>query len=234
MRKNEENLGGNVSMLSVLENISIIMFFVLQPLLECFIYWKLQMIHLVGEAIEDEELPLWGLPDSIPSLNKETAPEERVAYQETQLTKEHDLFYESLYQSVAENCSIDSDNPYTYEDTLPVFSMVEASESVSTVKEPMKATARIKDYRMGEQVWTVEVVGEEQGYIHVSDGTARAWLNANEFGQFFKGDILTMLIERKGEQLQILQMELLQRKSKDFLIYDEEEEAIEHLEAITA
>lgn len=96
--------------------------------------------------------------------------------------------------------------------------------SISSVQQIYSATAnaQIGDYLLGEQVWVAEVVGTEQGYLHISDGTARAWINASNSYLFNRGDILLLSVLRLDEnEIEVEKIELLQCVSNDFIITDE-------------
>lgn len=84
------------------------------------------------------------------------------------------------------------------------------------------ANAKISEQRLGEQLWVVEVVGEEQGYLHVSDGSGRAWINFNGFGNFSRRDILSVLVNRENDlRLNLIDADLLQQFSTEFSMADE-------------
>ena len=167
-------------------------------------------------------VPLWG----IHAIQKELICEEPVVYAASEMTNDQEQFFQSFFNSVAisvqEDCSneappeaIDSDmlTMDAWEDTP---ARVEVSQRLSA-----KANARIADHLVGEQLWVVEVVGEEQGYLHVSDGSGRAWVEALTFGTFDKGDILSILVERTEENiLSTKALDILQKKSFDFAIED--------------
>lgn len=203
-------------MLTILEQLTIYLFFVLQVLLDTYCYWKLQMIQLVGEDLTDEEIPLWGMPQQLQEPIIVSGGVEHDEYKVSNIGKEEERFFESLFKVIDEDCTqqdIIHHNTFVQEEEEPAFIMT---------PEPTVQKSQIKDYLMGEQFWTVEVVGEEQGYIHVSDGTARAWINTSSFGQFFKGDILSMVVIREKESVAAKFVELLQRRSEDFVIYDDD------------
>lgn len=87
-----------------------------------------------------------------------------------------------------------------------------------------KASHKISEGYVGEQLWVVEVVVYEQSYIHVSDGESRAWLNLRKLGKANKGDILSLLVERdESDQLYVVKVDVLQQKSNDFALEIEEE-----------
>ncbi|WP_282156230.1 hypothetical protein [Cytobacillus gottheilii] len=221
-------------MLSIAETMSIHFFFILNCMFDMYQYWVYQMIYLTDE-VKDEELPLWGMPAS-----KETVVEvitQETNYEETEISNEQLAFAEALASSlVNDDCLPPEDPNQEYEEIGNYSSTYNHQEAldhpapaINHEIESISATARIKDFLMGEQSWIAEVVGEEQGYLHISDGTARTWVNANPFGQFFKGDILSLSVIREGEHINLLGLTILQRKSSDFVIYDEEE-GFEHLE----
>lgn len=87
------------------------------------------------------------------------------------------------------------------------------------------ANSTIGEYCIGEQLWVAEVIGEEQEYIHASDGSGRVWIDTKGFGNFRRGDILSLLVERKTEHIvKLLAAEILQEFSDDFSMLDEIED----------
>lgn len=84
------------------------------------------------------------------------------------------------------------------------------------------ADSTIGSYLLGEQIWVAEVVGEEQGCIHVSDGTGRAWIDTGVATHFGKGDILSLFVDRKTNLIvDLLKAETLQVFSTDFSMLDD-------------
>lgn len=106
----------------------------------------------------------------------------------------------------------------------------------TSMDKQLSATAshKINDTYIGEQLWIVEVVGYEQNYLHVSDGATRTWLNIDGFNNIHHGDILSVLVERNlTEHLKVIDIDILQKKSKDFAIEFEdiefEDESLEQV-----
>lgn len=215
--------------------------------------------------------PAVSIPVAAPAIpEKETMP----VYEESQLTSEHESFFDAL-ASIAEPASV----PSSEEDEIPFMEtapsiqenemeaeeyvswdqVVAESEAVETdtkeepiaeseflkmedwKEEPMpvsmstqlsaKASHKIGEGFVGEQLWVVEVVGYEQSYIHVSDGDSRAWLNLRKLHRANKGDILTLLVERdESDQLHVLRVDVLQQKSSDFALEIEEELEYQHVD----
>lgn len=117
------------------------------------------------------------------------------------------------------------EKPSTESEFLTMDDWEETPMPVS-MNSNLSATAshKINDKFYGEQLWVVEVVGYEQSYIHVSDGDSRAWLNLHKFKNANKGDILSILVERDmSDQLHVLDIDVLQQKSRDFALEVDEE-----------
>ncbi len=167
-------------------------------------------------------IPLWGLP----VINKELAKQE---YVPTFLTDEQDDYFASLI-----DC-INSTEEEILEEVQGV-AQAKVDDSILTMDswqgetEPVAVTttlaatanAKITDSLIGEQLWVVEVIGEEQEYLHVSDGSGRAWINAENFGQLGKRDILSVLVHRQSDlRVELVAVEVLQRHSSEFSLLDE-------------
>lgn len=164
--------------------------------------------------------------DEIPFL--ETAP----SNQENEMEAEEYVSWDQVVaeSEVAENETkeeIISESEFlTMEDWKEEPMPVSMSNQLSA-----KASHKIGEGFVGEQLWVVEVVGYEQSYIHVSDGESRAWLNLRKLHRANKGDILTLLVERdESDQLHVLQVDVLQQKSTDFALEIEEELENEHID----
>lgn len=164
--------------------------------------------------------------DEIPFL--ETAP----SNQENEMEAEEYVSWDQVVaeSEVAENETkeeIISESEFlTMEDWKEEPMPVSMSNQLSA-----KASHKIGEGFVGEQLWVVEVVGYEQSYIHVSDGESRAWLNLRKLHRANKGDILTLLVERdESDQLHVLQVDVLQQKSTDFALEIEEEFDNEHID----
>lgn len=67
------------------------------------------------------------------------------------------------------------------------------------------AEHEIIERHIGFQSWVCQVVGTEQDYIHISDGTARAWANISLFGrEFNQGDIVFLEVSMNANQTLIV------------------------------
>lgn len=184
---------------------------------------------MIAHSDSKETLPLWGLPSGeVVSLVIGNAIVEK-AYVESKTTEEHTVFLASL---LIEDCS-EPQNPLTYTDEehqdMLTMDQWQAEPTPVSVKKQLAATAsaKISDLVLGEQLWVVEVVGEEQGYAHVSDGSARAWVDVASFGTVMKGDILSILIERSQDlRVRSLDVDILQRRSMEFELLDEIESEV--------
>lgn len=187
----------------------------------------------------NKALPLWGMPSAeVISLAIGNAKVEK-AYEASEITEEHNVFLASL---LIEDCP-EPQIPFVYSDDskedMLTMDQWQAEPTPVMVTRQLAATAsaKIADLAFGVQLWVVEVVGEEQGYVHVSDGSARAWVDVASFGKILKGDILSILIDRSEDlRIRALDADILQRRSTDFELLDELEwaEVNEERELITA
>lgn len=166
-------------------------------------------------SASEENTILWGLPRSSSTLTEE------IKYVETKIDKEHDNYVGDVVSFIAAEDESSDDNERdmlsmeAWTDELP-------SSNVGSVLAA-KATAKISDMLLGEQLWVVEVVGEEQGYLHVSDGSGRAWINATNYHIFGRKDILSVLVNRTTDiGVELIEADILQKHSSDFCIVDEE------------
>ena len=230
------------------------------------------------ELTEEDIKKGWGfnqptvlMPVAAPAIPKEeTSP----IYEESQLTAEHESFFDSLASlsepapaasneenviPFIETAPLTHENEMVAEEYVSWDQVVAESEHTQTdskkeaiqesefltmedwKEEPMpvsmstqlsaKASHKIGEGYIGEQLWVVEVVGYEQSYIHVSDGESRAWLNLRKLGKANKGDILSLLVERdESDQLYVMKVDVLQQKSNDFALEIEEELDYQHTE----
>lgn len=207
-------------MLFLLEQILIHLFFVLSLILEGYFYFLIQMNRLT--ETDCEEIPLWGMPLEV---KEPPVPVVQEVYQESKIAAEHEAFLNDIAQSLTDaNCPKPDYPMYENIDILSMDAWMEEPAAIAvTPRLSTTATARIKDHLIGEQTWVVEVVGEEQEYIHISDGSARAWVNIEGFGHLLCGDILSLLVERSPDQsLSVQNVDILQRRSADFIIPDED------------
>lgn len=217
-------------MLAVLETFSVYLFFLLYTLFQCYSLWQSNMSKLTYKE-ETEDLPLWGMPQVV--ADNPISDVTEVKYEKSTLTDKHLAFVDDMVNSLSaskEDCSQSFDDDLiTMDDWKEEPSPVEVSPRLSST-----ATARIVDYELGDQVWVVEVVGEEQDYLHISDGSAREWVNVEMFGRrFIKGDILSLLVERYNDRsITVKAADILQRTSNDFLIPDEQWYESEEHEAV--
>lgn len=210
-------------MLEVLETYAAYLFFILFTLLQGYSQWKADMTRVIKQENDIEEMPLWGMPHPseftgvIPEVNKPKPVD--VEYEKSHLTNDQQAFVSELINSINCKDSNDDDDLITMKDWEKNTEIKVAPRFSST------ATARIEDYELGEQVWVVEVVGEEQNYLHISDGTAREWINIEHFNcsdEISKGDILSLLVERHNDRrITVKSIEILQKVSHDFSIPDE-------------
>lgn len=189
-------------------------------------------VYLTPSQSQEDVTPLWGLPVFEQSSIETSKP----LYESSQLTDTHETFLDGLVNGFEESTpetQFDCTNDYYEHESI----MMNSDEWLSmdswenepqpiAFKEslPLLATAQIADYEIGEQVWIVQVVGEEQGYIHVSDGSGRAWVNAESFGSIGKGDYLSMMVERVDvTHVNALQIDMIQQHSSEFSLVDDYE-----------
>lgn len=169
---------------------------------------------------EKEELTLWGYY----SLSTEPYIEEQIVYAPSEITMEQDQFFQSFLQpivnSTQEDCIMNAPSEPIEDDMLTMDAWNDEPAPVEVSKRlAAKADTRISEHKIGEQLWVVEVVGEEQGYIHVSDGSGRAWVETIAYGCFGKGDILSILVDRTIQnQVFAKAVDVLQKKSLEFAI----------------
>lgn len=93
------------------------------------------------------------------------------------------------------------------------------------------ADCQIADGRFGLQSWVVRIVGREKEYLHVADGTARTWINAENFlsKNLQYGDLLFIEVERSKEGLKVETLNILER-SHDYPISHNESEEVKYYE----
>ncbi|WP_107936506.1 hypothetical protein LG296_20735 (plasmid) [Ureibacillus chungkukjangi] len=77
------------------------------------------------------------------------------------------------------------------------------------------ADCRIADGQLGYQTWTAMIVGMESEYLHIADGTARTWINVENFmnKSFYNGDVIFIEVERQQDGLHVQTLNILQRSS---------------------
>ena len=172
---------------------------------------------------EKDDLTQWGYN----SLQREPIVEEPVVYTPSEMSLEQEQFFTSFFNpivnSTQEDCITNVSNVDIESDMLLMDAWEEQPTPVEVSQRlSAKADSRIVEQKVGEQLWVVEVVGEEQGYLHVSDGSARAWVEAVAYGTFDKGDILSILVERTIENHVFARaVDILQKNSTDFAIEED-------------
>lgn len=193
------------------------------------IYYSFAKFELPKQV---EVQPLWGyhaltvqplIHESTDCIVSQSTMEEPVKYIASQLNTEQELFLTSFLNQInhiQNDCITPPSNEEVENEMLSMDDWKEEPAPVSVNKRlAAKADTRILDNKFGEQLWVIEIVGEEQGYLHVSDGSARAWVDAIEFGTFNKGDILSMLVDRNEQNHVIAKaIDLLQERSMHFAI----------------
>src|SRR5690606_7522162 len=112
------------------------------------------------------------------------------------------------------------------EDLLTVEDL---DDELSPMPVPEVATVKIADERLGLQQWTVVVVGKEQNYVHVYDGT-RVWVDMGEDATKVEiGDILELEVLRSQNCITVERYHYLgnqYRISEDYMIPDETPELL--------
>lgn len=117
------------------------------------------------------------------------------------------------------------------ENELSINDWLEEHIEIPSETNSSANTNKIADEIFGVQNWMVSVCGIEQDYIHVFDGS-RVWLHVgSKVDNIRHGDVLLIQVERTEKDIQILNIELLQRANHqeycipdemDYLYYDEE------------
>lgn len=178
-----------------------------------------------AEKEANEELPSWGLHLlSAEPVKEEPMIVEPIVYAPSEMTMEQEAFFQSFLNPIAEyvqaDCTNDASEEHMESDMLTMDAWEEQPTPVKvTPRLSAKADSRIAEHKLGEQLWVVEIVGEEQGYLHVSDGSARAWVEAISFGGFDKGDILSVMVDRTEQnQVYAKAIDILQKKSTEFAL----------------
>ncbi|MDQ0271240.1 hypothetical protein [Cytobacillus purgationiresistens] len=215
-------------MLILIEQVNIHLFFILTVVLDCYFYWLVQMNLLNSNDVSiKKEIPLWGLP-----IIEDLATEDvSFTYQLSEPSENETIFFNELSNEVFSEAAATScrqldplECPAHEEDEI--LSMDSWEEKPATVNVDkhlsINATTRISDEVLGLQKWVVEIVGEEQGYLHVSDGTSRVWVHAGAYESINKGDILSLTVDCQENNILVLDIEILQTISTDFIIIDEE------------
>lgn len=191
----------------------------------------------------EPELALWGLPREPMTYNPHLNNEQ--SYEKSELTIEQSSFFDQLASEFSfNNDAATSENtkeevivfelskeqePIQQDHMLSMEDWTDKVEPSVNIADDLTLTAdsSIGNLYIGKQKWVVEIIGEEQNFIHVSDGSGRSWVNAGGFGHFRQGDILSLLVDRKTDQIvDLLAAELLQEFSDEFSIYDEVEDEI--------
>jgi len=144
-------------------------------------------------------------------------------YEESALTSEQDSFFTMFAESINQVEVSSQASATGIVDKLSMEQWKEETEAVDvTPKLASIANAKIKDCIIGEQLWVVEVIGEEQDFLHVSDGSGRAWIDSKDIGTFTRKDIVSVLVNRKTDiQIELLAADVLQRHSTEFSMSDD-------------
>lgn len=158
------------------------------------------------------------------STTEDVVPvEEVVNYSPSVLREEEEMFFNSLLGTETVKAVETELEPQMIEEEEYLdFNNFTTDYPVSEelTNQTVLSIEKIDDYVMGMQQWTVEVVGQEQDFIHVSDGSSRTWLQViNQ--DVVNGDILELLVDRKShDSVELISMDLLQRRSLDYQMAD--------------
>lgn len=117
------------------------------------------------------------------------------------------------------------EQPINQNDFLSISDLqqVEKENQVVSSEYSKLATAKIADNTLGLQQWTVNVIGRERQFVHVSDGS-RIWLDLGKYVHDIRnGDVLSVDVERTSEQVRVVNATLLHSVSEEYLIPDEME-----------
>jgi hypothetical protein len=110
------------------------------------------------------------------------------------------------------------------EDCLTVNDLYEVGEVEIDEQYTELANAKIQDELRGKQQWTVNVIGLEKNYIHVSDGI-RIWLDIGNYASKVSiGDVLSVEVDRQIDRVEVLDISVLHQVSEDYMIIDEMDE----------
>lgn len=171
---------------------------------------------------------------------------ETTVYAQSVLSEEEESFFNSLVEAPAAQSSHEEDtffstlveappeqNMYEEDDYLDLNEFTTSHSLAENLTSQYAANKEsIGDFVLGIQEWTVEVIGSEQGYIHVSDGTSRTWLQVNS-QDVVNGDILKLQVDRKShDSILVNSIDLLQRRSLDYALTDILDYVEEYQEAI--
>ncbi|MFJ7890385.1 hypothetical protein ACIQYL_20195 [Lysinibacillus xylanilyticus] len=82
---------------------------------------------------------------------------------------------------------------------------------ISNVYEDMY-THKIIEEAMGMQTWVVRIIGTEDNFIHVSDGSARVWLDVSEYPNKLKelGSTVMLDVVSSNEKIEVASFSLLE------------------------
>lgn len=211
-------------MLLIIEQLLIHAAFIFMNVVQGLYELSLFLFHAEGQRPEQQQpesnvecRPLWGLPP-IESPVMET-PE--VLYTATTPTDEQNKFFAMLIDEIAGEPAESEDNTI-----LRMDSWQEEETTDVAVPSLLSATAnsKIGDSEIGEQLWVAEVIGEEQSYIHVSDGSGRAWIDCQQIGSFGRRDIVSLHVNRLTDaRVELITAELLQSHSEEFCLLDDDQ-----------
>ncbi|MCM3443959.1 MULTISPECIES: hypothetical protein [Metabacillus] len=116
--------------------------------------------------------------------------------------------------------------PLQQEDCLSLDDLIDSNEPMISSDYQAFATAKIADNIIGNQQWTVSVIGMEGSHIHVSDGR-RVWVDLGEKARSINPkDILSIEVNKKEdgkiEVIRTIKLEEGTFVSDEYVIPDEE------------
>lgn len=131
-------------------------------------------------------------------------------------------YFQSLENAEPIIMESDENNDFQRDNFLSISDLEIDEESPYISNEYTElATAKISDDTLGLQQWTVNVIGSERQFVHVSDGT-RIWIDLGKYTKnIHNGDILSLDVNRTIEKIEVINVKLLHSISEDYLIHDE-------------
>ncbi|QHA38698.1 hypothetical protein D5E69_22960 (plasmid) [Rossellomorea marisflavi] len=170
------------------------------------------------------ELLIEPVPEQSNVFSIEEVAEVNYTKSDIEGTPVEDLFNNLQVELAGESKRINYDDRPSYPDEEDCLTLNDLNnEWHVTIDDEYvsSANAKIKDELIGIQKWTVNVIGEEKQYIHVSDGD-RIWLDVGNYAsKITVGDIISVELDRQLEKIEIREVSILHHFSEDYMIYDE-------------
>ncbi|MEI2358392.1 hypothetical protein [Mesobacillus zeae] len=126
------------------------------------------------------------------------------------------------YADVDLSMDMDMGSLLPSEDCIQINDFEEEEKSFSPTGYENFASAKIVDCLQGAQKWVVSIIGQEDSYIHVSDGK-RIWLNVGDKAAKMKiGDVLELDVIRNGKEITVNRVSILETDAtEEYSIPDE-------------